>query len=89
MVKCPALSIQLGEFLRIKEVAENDSFEKKRKRKISRCQQIVERIIYQKNIEFVDPKTFKENKIVVNSGNGAAGPTFDKNDNALKKVKTY
>ena len=62
----------------IKNLAEEGKFGPKKKSGIRHNISEAARESYiNKLLTFVDPSLFRDYKVVVNSGNGAAGPTFD------------
>ena len=66
------------EFRAIKELAEANSFIQNRKKGVVLDKKEVARAAYiEKVLSFVDCSRLKPLKIVINSGNGAAGPTLD------------
>ncbi len=66
------------EFNKIKKVSEMNSFgsTKRKGRKLDIAQEAKKAYVY-KIISFANPALFRPLKIAINSGNGAAGPTFD------------
>ena len=75
-----------SEFLKIKELAEEDNF------KVSPNKGYVKYIADEARnkyvdriIQFLNKNSFKPTRVVVNCGNGAAGPTFDMIDKRLKE----
>ncbi len=71
----------------IKHLAEKNKFGRKKKLGIRRDLSEVARESYiEKILTFVNPSLFRDYKIVVNSGNGAAGPTFDRLRNKLSDL---
>ena len=78
---------QKNEFEKIKHLAELNSFQPKRKKGFVKDVSAIARTEYvNKVLSFVKPKEFKKLKIVVNFGNGAAGPTFDSIENEISKI---
>ena len=78
LVKSGSYPISKDELLEIKKLAELNQFAKKF---ISGTRENISKLArteyVKKVLSFVDVTKFKPIKIVVNSGNGAAGPTFD------------
>ena len=74
------------DLLEIKTIAENlNWFDSKKRGPIIDVSEIARNKYVEKVVSFVDFTTFKPLKIVVDFGNGAAGPTFDK---ILGMIKT-
>ena len=73
-----SLPLSSQEFKAIKELAEANSFIQNRKKGVVFDKKEVARAAYiEKILSFVDCSRLKPLKIVINSGNGAAGPTLD------------
>ena len=68
---------EIREFSRVKELASKNAFFKVGKGKIFDWRNEARDIYVDKVLSFINPSTIKDLTIVVNSGNGAAGPTFD------------
>jgi len=77
----------LNEFLRIKGLAEQNSFgSKKRGGSCRNISKNARNAYVKKLLKFLNPDALRSLKIVVNSGNGAAGPTFDAIARTLSKL---
>jgi phosphomannomutase len=75
------------EILDIKSIAEKNYFEKvKSKGSYEHIGQHAREAYVQRVISFTDLSKIKPMKIVINSGNGAAGPTFDKISKEIAKT---
>lgn len=80
---------QVSDFRAVKILAENEKWQECTKTgSIFNRRQSARRSYVTKVLSFVDLKLIKPLKIVVNSGNGAAGPTFDAISKRLKSLKT-
>ena len=80
-----------NEFQAIKELADESNFDHPQKQGVVINKKEAARNAYVENVlEFIDCSNLKPLKIVVNSGNGAAGPTLDAINSKLKEkgVKT-
>ena len=80
-----------NEFQAIKELAEGNSFKRPQKQGVIINKKELARTAYvEKVLGFVDYSGLKPFKIVINSGNGAAGPTLDAFNKSFKEkgVKT-
>ena len=88
MVKAESKPLEnIHDFLKIKELAENNNFSQKKKqgKRLNKFSESKEAYV-NKILQFVDPIYFPEIKIVINSGNGAIGPTFDLIEEKLAKL---
>ncbi|MDA9666181.1 phosphomannomutase [bacterium] len=91
IVKSKSKPFENDEFLAIKALAEENKFKEIFERGLIKKIQFQARQKYIKKIvSFVDTKKLQPLKIVINSGNGAAGPTIDALETVLKNkgVKT-
>ena len=91
IVKAEAKPLSQKEFLEIKGLVSKNNFEKKSKIGCIFDRQIDARTSYiEKIISFVDYGNLEPIKIVINSGNGAAGPAVDFLERVLeqKNIKT-
>ena len=86
LVKSGSNPISKDDLLEIKRLAEVASFEKLNTRgeRVDISNDARKNYVT-KVLSFVDVSTFRDFKILVNSGNGAAGPTFDCIANEIKK----
>ena len=74
------------EFQAIKELADESNFDHPQKQGVVINKKEAARNAYVENVlEFIDCSNLKPLKIVVNSGNGAAGPTLDALNKRLRK----
>ena len=87
LVKSGSNPISKDDLLEIKRLAEVASFEKLNTRgeRVDISNDARQNYVT-KVLSFVDVSTFRDFKILVNSGNGAAGPTFDCIANEIKKI---
>ncbi len=90
MVKSGARPLSpLGDLACIKSRAENSIFNSiSKKGSVRKATKEIRASYTSKLLTFVDPSVFKPMRIVVNSGNGAAGPSFDALANLLQKTGT-
>ena len=75
------------DFIKIKKIAESDQFNevKLKGRRVDKGSELKKAYIA-KLLTFVEANVIPSMKIMVNSGNGAAGPTFDLLELALSKI---
>ena len=76
----------IKEFSRVKELSSKKNFSKVEKGKMYDWRNEARESYVDKVLSFINPFSLKDLTIVVNSGNGAAGPTFDCIENRLKKL---
>ena len=88
MVKSESRPLEnIDDFLKIKELAECNNFSQKKLqgKRLNKFSESKAAYV-DKVLEFVDPIYFPKIKIVVNSGHGAVGPTFDLIQEKLGKL---
>lgn len=78
IVGCSSKPLSNNDFLKIKQLAEENSFfQPQNKGAVLDRKEIARAAYIRKILSFVDCALLKPLKIVINSGNGAAGPTLD------------
>ena len=89
LVKFGSNPISKDELFQIKQLAEVTSFKKFKSHGVRTDISQDARVNYvEKVLSFADIGAFRDLKIVVNSGNGAAGPTFDCIANEIRKINS-